>query len=368
MRIVCTHENLRKGLNLTSRVSSGSTTLPVLNNILLKTENGLLKISATNLEIGVNTWIRCKVDEEGAVTVPARTFNDLINNLPNDNVSLFLEDSYLFIESGNYKTKIKGLNAEEFPLIPQIEEQNPIEIVAHELKDAISQVVFAAAVSETMPEISGILFAFEEGTLKLVATDRYRLAEKVIRLASQAQNSPSKSMIIPNRAVHELHKSLSAYEGSSVKIYTSQNQLLFKTDDTEIITRLIDGQYPDYKQLIPQEFNTEIIAETKDLTAAMRTAGIFTTTGNNITLEFSEPGTLVVRSASGDLGESVVKVPATVTGHEGNIIFNHKYILDCLTCSNSKNIKFNIINGTSPAVIQSAEMAGYTYLVMPIKI
>ena len=368
MNVVCTHENLRKGLNLTSRVSSGSMTLPILNNILLKTENGMLRMSATNLEIGINTWIRCKINEEGAVTVPAKTFNDVISNLPSDNISLSLENNYLDIQSGNFKTKIKGLNADEFPLIPQIEDQSPIEINASELKEAISQVVFAAASSETQPEISGILFSFEEGLLTLVATDRYRLAEKQIKFDGSAQNSPGKSYIIPNRAVSELNKSLSVYEGRTVRLFTSQNQLMFKTDETEIITRLIDGQYPDYKHIIPQEFVTEIHAETKDLVSAMRTAGIFTTTGNNISLGFKEPNSLIVNSSSGDIGESVVNISSTVTGPEGSIIFNHRYILDCLSSINTKNVIFKIINGNSPAVIESKELPGYLYLVMPIKI
>src|ERR1700738_4519556 len=124
MKVVCTHENLKKGLGITSRVSSGSTTLPILNNILLKTDQGILKLSSTNLEIGVNTWVRCKVEEEGGVSVPAKTFTDLINNLPSEKINLVLEGNQLLIESGNYQTKIKGLGADEFPLIPQIDEEN----------------------------------------------------------------------------------------------------------------------------------------------------------------------------------------------------------------------------------------------------
>ncbi|MFI5158415.1 MAG: hypothetical protein ACHQF4_06090, partial [Sphingobacteriales bacterium] len=161
MKLTCTQENLRKGLGSTARVSSGSTTLPILNNVLLKTEQGGLRLSCTNLEMGVNTWIRCKVDEEGAISVPAKTFTDLINSLPNDNITLTVDNNTLFIESKNYATKIKGLGADEFPLIPQVEDENAVEINAHELRSAINQVSFAAAVSETQPEISGILFFFE---------------------------------------------------------------------------------------------------------------------------------------------------------------------------------------------------------------
>lgn len=364
MKIICTKENLKRGLNATSRVSNGSATLPVLNNVLLKTDQSVLKLSCTNLEMGINTWVRCKVEEEGGFSVPAKIFTDLINNIPEGNITLSLDNNHLVIEAGNYKTKIKGLAAEEFPLIPQISDQQAVEIPTKDLKSAISQVVFAAAYSETQPEISGVLFTFEENSLKLVATDRYRLAEKAIVLVG----GTPKNVIVPNKAVQELSKALGAGNEETVKIYFGSNQAMFKFGETEIITRLIDGQYPDYKQIIPQVFNTEIFLTTEDMTQAMRTAGIFTQTGNNVTLEFSEPGELLVSSSSGDLGESKVNVPCKVVGTEGRIIFNHRYILDCLSSLNTKNITFQIINENSPAVLTSEELPGYVYLVMPIKI
>src|SRR5579872_353830 len=362
MKVVCTHENLKKGLGITSRVSSGSTTLPVLNNILLKTDRGVLKLSSTNLEIGVNTWVRCKVDEEGGVSVPAKTFADLINNLPSDNINISLQANHLVIESGSYQTKIKGLSADEFPLIPQIDEQNVVEIPAKELRTAIAQVAFAAAYSETQPEISGVLFVLEDNTLKIVATDRYRLAEKVIKLKNEV---PARTLIVPNKAVQELGKVVNSGDDQTIKLFVSQNQVMFKTEDTEVISRLIDGQYPDYKQIIPQQFNTEIEVSTADLTAAMRTAGIFTHTGNNVSLEYSEPDKLIVTSASGELGESKVDISTKVSGQPGKIIFNHRYVLDCLSTIGTKNIIFKIINNNSPAVISSKEMPGFLYLVMP---
>ncbi|MDB4939726.1 MAG: Beta sliding clamp [Candidatus Doudnabacteria bacterium] len=364
MKVICTQENLKRGLGITSRVSNGSTTLPVLNNVLIKTDQGGLKLSSTNLEMGVNTWIRCKVDEQGGISVPAKTFVDLINNLPNDNVTLTTENNHLLIETSNYQTKIKGLAPDEFPLIPQIEEQNPIEVKSKELKTAISQTAFAAAYSETQPEISGILFNFEEGLLKMAATDRYRLAEKALTI----KNSVVKSLIIPNKAVQELAKILGNGDSDVAQIFFSQNQIMFKTEETELTSRLIDGQYPDYKQIVPQTFNTEIDLAADQLSTAMRTAGIFTQTGNNVTLEFEEPDKLTISSSSGDLGESKLNIPCKVTGQSGKIIFNHRYILDCLSTIGTKNVTFQIINENSPALLMSRDLPGYVYLVMPIKI
>ncbi|MBU6447284.1 DNA polymerase III subunit beta [Patescibacteria group bacterium] len=364
MKIVCTHENLKKGLNITSRISNGSTTLPVLNNVLLKTDQGGLKISATNLEMGVNTWVRCKVEDEGSISVPAKTFTDLINNLPPDNITLEANDGHLFIHSNGYKTKIKGLSADEFPLIPQISEENGVTVSAGDLKDSIIQVAFAAAYSETQPEISGVLFSFEDSKLKLVATDRYRLAEKTMDINAAA----NRNIIIPNRAIQELAKVLASAGSEQVSIYVSQNQAMFKAGETELTSRLIDGQYPDYKQIIPQEFNTEVQISTDDLASAMRTTGIFTQTGNNVNLEYAAPDSLTVSAASGDIGESSVNVESKVSGSSGKIIFNHRYILDCLSAIGTKNVTFHIINESSPAVLKSADLPGYVYLVMPIKI
>ena len=364
MKIICTQENLKKGLGITSRISSGSTTLPVLNNILLKTDQGQLKLSCTNLEMGVNTWIRCMVSEEGGISVPAKTLTDLVNSLPNDNITLSIEGNQLLVETSNYQTKIKGLAPDEFPLIPQVDDTAPVELQAKDLRTAISQIVFAVAYSETQPEISGILFSFEEGLLKLVATDRYRLAERVLEVNSKI----TKSLIIPNRAVQELAKIISGSDQENIQIFFTQNQVMFKSLETEIITRLIDAKYPDYSQIIPQSFNTEIDIKANDLSSAMRTAGIFTQTGNNVTLEYGSPDHLQISSSSGDIGESTVKVPCTVDGGEGKIIFNHRYILDCLNAIGTEAVTFRIIDENAPAVMVSKELPGYIYLVMPIKI
>ncbi len=364
MRLVCTQENLKKGLAITSRVSNGSTTLPVLNNILLKTEQSGLRLSSTNLEMGVNTWIRCKVEEEGGISVPAKTISDLVNNLPNDNITLSVEDNHLLIETSNYKTKIKGLGPDEFPLIPQVDQQNSVEIDSKDLKNSIYQTVFAAAYSESQPEISGVLFAFDDARLKLVATDRYRLAEKEISVKGSVQ----KNIIVPNKTIQELAKILTNTDTQTLSVFFTQNQVMFKTDDTELTSRLIDGQYPEYKAIVPTSFNTEIDLSVEDLSSAMRTAGIFTQTGNNVTLEFSEPDHLEISASSGDLGESKVNVSSAVKGDAGKIIFNHRYILDSLAAVGTKNVTFRIVNENAPAVLVSKDLPGYVYLVMPIKI
>lgn len=365
MKVICTHENLKKGLSLASRISGGNLTLPILNNVLITTDNGQLKISSTNLEVAVNTWIRCKIEEEGGIVVPSKTLSELVNNLPSENIELRTEDMQLFIESGTFKTKVRGLSPDDFPLIPQIEQQNAGEISADELKTSLSQVAFATAYSETQPEISGVLMNFGDKELTLVATDRYRLAEKKLKISGSVEN---RQIIMPNRSVQELQKVIAGAIGGTVQLFFGQNQVMFKTEDAEIISRLIDGQYPDYRQIVPSEFKTEISCQTSDLVAAMRTAGIFTQAGNNVNLVFSAPGTFAINSASTDIGESNVDIPASVEGSDGSVIFNHRYVLDSLSAIGTERVRIRVIDSNAPAIIDSPELPNYMYLVMPIRI
>jgi DNA polymerase-3 subunit beta len=365
MKVICTHENLKKGLSLASRISGGNLTLPILNNILISTDNGQLKISSTNLEVAVNTWIRCKIEEEGAIAVPSKTLTELVNNLPSENIELRTEELQLFIESGSFKTKVRGLSPDDFPLIPQIDQQNAGEVSADELKTALSQVAFATAYSETQPEISGVFMNFGDKELTLVATDRYRLAEKKLKIAGSFEN---RSIIMPNRSIQELQKVIAGAAGGSVQLFFGQNQVMFKTEDAEIISRLIDGQYPDYRQIVPSEFKTEITCRTSDLVAAMRTAGIFTQAGNNVNLLFSSPSTFAISSASTDIGESNVNIPAGVEGGDGSVIFNHRYVLDSLSAIGTERVRIRVIDSNAPAIIDSQELPNYMYLVMPIRI
>ncbi len=206
---------------------------------------------------------------------------------------------------------------------------------------------------------------FGDRELTVVATDRYRLAEKKLKIAGSFEN---KAIIMPNRSVQELQKIIAGAAGGTVQLFFGQNQVMFKTEDAEIISRLIDGQYPDYRQIVPSEFKTEITCRTSDLVAAMRTAGIFTQAGNNVNLVFSPDGTFAVSSASTDIGESNVNIPASVVGSEGSVIFNHRYVLDSLSAIGTERVRIRVIDSNAPAIIDSPELPNYMYLVMPIRI
>ena len=366
MKVICTQENLKNGLMLVGRVVSPTNTLPILNNILLKTENGLLKISSTNLEIAINTSIRCKVEEEGGVTVFSKTIIDLVNSFPNKNITLETKDINLDMEAENYHTNIKTLPVEEFPLIPEPEGDFKLEINAQVLKAAVNQVTFAASTNQTQPEISGILLKIEGKELTLVATDRYRLAEKKVLLNQDSK--ANKQVIVPQKTIFEISRIIGQYDGS-VELVLSDNQIACVVESTQIISRLIDGQYPDYKAIIPENFNTTIKAPKQQLVSALKAVSVFSQNNNSIELHFSkEKQFLSVAAESPDLGKSVVDVPSEVDGSSGELILNHKYILDCLSAIDTDQVVVKIINDSSPSLLLPENKNDYTYLVMPIKV
>jgi DNA polymerase-3 subunit beta len=365
MKLVCTKENLKKGLFVVSRVVGSGNPLQVLNNILVKTDQGRIKLSSTNLEIGVNTWVGGKIEEEGALTVPAKLINEYVNNLPTEKVTLESKDnSTLSLESENYHTSIKGLSHEDFPLIPQVTEDAFAKIDGNELRSALSETIWASASNETQPEISGVFMAFEEDKLRVAATDRYRLAERTAALLEPAKGS--KEVIVPARTVVELYKILTVGRGQ-VEIFFSESQVLFKFDETELISRLIDGQYPDYRQIIPKAFKTEAEMSRDDLTHALKAAALFAPDSNNVNLEV-KGGAVTVGAASMASGENMTQVSAKVTGEDSAAVFNFRYLLDCLNNLSETTIRLKMISDSSPAAIVPVGRDNYTYIVMPIKL
>ena len=349
---------------MTSRVISAGSTLPVLNNILLKTEGGRLRLSSTNLEIAINTWVGGKIEEEGELTVPARLVNDYINNLLADKVTLESKNQTLYIEAEHAKTNIKGLSGEEFPLIPKISEEIYTKIDSEKLRAAIREVAYASAYSETQPEISGVLFSFNENTLTLAATDRYRLAESRTELMDKVKQP--KQSILPGRAVGEINRILGT---GPVEVFLTEGQIMFRTPDTEIISRLIDGQYPDYQQIIPKNFPTEATMDRGAWLQSLKAASLFTTDNNNVEIEINPQGKqIVIKSQSAQTGDSEIKLDATVVGAKNSIIFNYRYLVECLNNLKDDQVALRVIDAGSPAQIAPVGRDNYQYIVMPIKI
>lgn len=363
MKIICTQENLRTGLQQVSRIVSTSSTLPILNNVLLQTENGQLKISATNLEMGMNTLVRCKIEQEGAVCLSAKVLLDLVNNLPNENINIEVGDTEVAVSTERYQTKIKHLPIEDFPLIPAIEDGQVVVVGSKDLKSALDSVSFASSTSETQPEISGVLFNFDGGILTVTATDRYRLAEMGLPLQTQ---TTATSVIVPHRSVAELSRLLGSVD-APIDLHLSATQIAISLNDTYLVTRLIDGKYPEYAQIIPTQQGTVVTLEHTELLSALKTTGIFSRGAGSVSIAIdAEKQVIQVLSSTQGIGESVVEIPCTVSGPSDPVILNYRYVLDLLTNNEPVTLDIHIIDNTNPVVFRPHGKPTYLYLIMPI--
>ena len=329
MKLICTQENLSRGLQLVSHIASKNISLPILNNVLLKAEKGALELLTTNLEIGIVCRVRGKVEKEGSFTVQAKTFSDYVNLLPSENITLELSEQGLKIESKKEKTIMKGIESSEFPLIPEVESGNSYEVKAGTLKEALSSVAFTVAFDESRPEISGVFFSFSDKGLTLVATDSYRLAEKRIKLEKSCGEKCQ--VIVPIKTIQELIRVLGEEEGL-ITINSSENQTLFSLGEARLTSRVVEGQYPDYQQIIPKEHRTEVTISTKEFVNTVKRASLFCKPGgNDISLKFfPATGEVDISAANLQVGESEAKQEASIKGEENNIIFNYRFLLDGL--------------------------------------
>jgi DNA polymerase-3 subunit beta len=364
MKITCLQENLKYSLNIAQNIIGRNLTLPILNNILLDTEDGRLKISSTNLEVGINTWTSGKIEKKGAITCPAKVLASFVNNLPNKKIEIEVKNNNLTLKCDNYKASLNCLSAEDFPIIPKIEEKPLIEIKNSILREALLGVVGSASLSESRPEITGVLFKFEKGELRLVATDSFRLAEKVIFEISKSSNG-FKSLIVPQKTIQEIVRVLGEKEGET-KICLGVGQILFDIGDTQIISRLIEGQYPDYQQIIPKTFSTQVVLDKGELLSVIRAAAVFSNKTNNIKV-FINDGDFEVLSQDPDLGENKSQIKTEVKGKKIEMNFNYRYLLDGLANIGTKQVFIGLNSDASPAVFKPAGDDSYVYLVMPIK-
>ena len=372
MKITCLQENLKKGLNITQNIVGKNLTLPILNNLLLETDNGRLKVSSTNLEIGINTWISGKIEKNGALTCPAKVLAGLVNSLPNKKIEIEVKSNTLYLKCEDYKTSIKGLGADDFPLIPKIKEKPTLVFKKSEiLKNGLSQVVGSVAPSESRPEISGVLFKIGKDTVKLVATDSFRLAEKTLHQAANI-NQPL-SLIIPQRTIQELIRILTEKPEGEVRLVIGDNQVLFELDEIQLISRVIDGQYPDYEQIIPTKFETRLTLAKEEFLNNIRIASIFSSKINDVRLSIKS-GKLEIMAQDPDLGENRSLMAVQMQGGGIEISFNFRYLIDGLGNIYTKQVFLGLnheINAqasrSNPAVLKPVGEEGFLYIIMPIK-
>lgn len=364
MKLSCVRENLAKALGSLGRVVTTSGTLPVLGNIMLKTDQGRLKMSATDLEMGINFWVGAKIEQEGATTIPARIFTDYINNNADSQVDLVVDGQMISVNSEHYSTKINGLSAEEFPIIPEIGSESVLELTVEALRDAVSKVVFAASTGEANPTLGGVLFKVDQGNLKIVATDSYRLAEKIIPLGLDKELEMS--VIVPTKTIQELNKLLSLSSGQ-VKVILGENQILFRMEDIEVVSRLIDGNYPAYESIMPANHLTKVVINTRDLLRDTKLAAVFARETQKIRLEINKAENKVKTYSKGQSGENVSSLQVEVEGIDGEITFNTRYLSDVLNVIGSSKTILELTDKLKPGLIKSSDDDNYRYIIMPVK-
>ncbi len=371
MKVTCVQENLQKALSHSSRIIPSRSSLPILENILLSTDQGRLRISATDLELGMNYWIGAKIEQDGAVAVPSRLITEFISNIKDERVSVASNETDVSIEGEKYNATIKGVGVEDFPSIPDITKNHLFSVSSKELSLAIAQVAFAAAADNARPVLSGVFFELEKDILKIAATDSYRLAEKTIKVISKEKTS--KSFIVPSRAIMEAGKLLKE-AGEKIDICFDGNQILFNFGSVHLLSRLIDGQYPNYSQIIPTDYECEIGLNKEELLAVCRVASLFAReSANSIKLNVRPEkgkdgaGMLSILGQGAQIGESTSRIPVSMKGKEMEVSFNAKYIIDALPNILEKNITVKFGGKINPGVIQGEGKDGYLYVIMPLR-
>lgn len=362
MKLQVTQENLARALGSVSRVASSRGTLPILSNVLLKTIGNRLSIAATNLDIAITHYIGSKVANEGAITVPARLMQDFVSSLPSGVIDLELDEHKLHISTDQYQSVINGVAADDYPVMPAISDGKTWKVDGKTLKTGLQQVVVAASTDEARPVLTGVFIHSHEGQLYLVATDSYRLAEK--RLIKTSENV---SLLVPASALQDLLRILGEHE-DEVTVTHDDQQVLFKVGDVELVTRLIECNYPDYRKLIPSTFATSATLKRADLTNITKVSSLFAReSAGSVTINLDKKANQVsIRSVASQLGENTASADAKVSA-DGTITLNSRYILDALHAVNGEEVTFSFNGKLEPWVLNDPKASDYLHVIMPLK-
>ena len=362
MKLSVTQENLSRALSTVSRVASSRASLPILSNVLLKTEGNRLTVAATNLDIAITETIGAKIAKEGSITVPARLMQDFVGSLPAGSLDLEVTDNKLVLKAERFDSTINGVSAEEFPVMPTIEGGTVIEFVSSEMKQILGQVLFTASSDESRPVLTGVYFSSDSGRTYVAATDSYRLAEKTL-----LKNSDDMSLIIPAPSLTELLRTLKD-DNEVLSITYDEQQARFSVGGVEIVTRLVDGKYPDYKKLLPQKFETTARLKRKALAEITKVSSLFAReAAGSITLTIDEAKKEVsIRSIASQIGENTATAEAEVSG-DATITLNSRYILDALQVFTGDEIQINVNGKLDPCVLTDPGDDTYLHVVMPVK-
>lgn len=372
MKASVTQQQLAHGLSVVSRAVSPRSTLPVLANILVATDEGRLRLSATNLELGISCWIPASIEEEGSITVPARTFNDLVNNLPSDRVQLTLNSrtQSLNVRSGSSNSDIKGIDANEFPPMPVPDFSDGVEFKVSDFKEMIQQVAFAASSDEARPVLQGVMVTLQDSEVTMAATDGFRISVRKAALA--APLGKPINILVPARALAELARIASDPEACvTMHIPSGRGQVIFHLKDAELVSQLVEGNFPDYRAIVPRSTRTHTVLNTSSLLNACKQAEIIAREGNNVirmNIQGQEdaPGVVEITAQTEETGTNEVKVDANVDGPALLIAFNVKFLREVLDVIKTPSVALETNANTTPALIKPIGDENFIHVIMPM--
>lgn len=363
MKLQVTQENFSKALGNVAKVASGRNTLPILSNVLIKTVDNRVCIAATNLNIAITHYIGSKVGESGAITVPARLAQDLVSSMPSGVIDLKLDGTKLHIKTDKHNSVINGTPADDFPIMPQIKQGVSWSVLSRDLKNALNQVVFSASSDDTRPILTGVNFHTKDKFLYVVATDSYRLSEKKVCPINIEIN-----INIPSSSILDLLRVISDND-EEIKITNDDQQVLFKSGDIELVTRLIDGTFPDYRKLIPSgDYQNTATVNKSELVSIVKVSSLFAReNAGSVVIEISQEAKQIsVKSVASQLGENVATADADASG-DGQITLNSKYVADGLSAIEAKEVFIGFNGKLDPVIITGKGDKDYTHVIMPLK-
>jgi DNA polymerase-3 subunit beta len=374
MKVTVLQENLARGLGIVSKAVSPRSTLPVLANVLIASDEGRLRLSATNLEMGITCWITARIEEEGSTTVPARTFSDLVSTLPSDQVMLKLDVSTqtLNVRGGTSTNDIKCIDAQEFPPLPVPELDGAVQINSGDFREMIHQVAFAASSDEARPVLMGVLIQVDKDKLTMAAADGFRLS---VRKAVLAATVPAPvSAIIPANALKELARVAGDSEEPIYMVLPKgRGQVIFRVKDVEVVSQLIDGTFPDFQQIIPRKYNQRTLVSTASLLKACKQAEIFAREGSNVArfnIKSSQgemqPSEVEITATSEETGKNETIVEATVDGGGLLIAFNVKFLREALEVIRTPNVALETSAPNAPGVVKPVGEDDFLHVIMPM--
>lgn len=363
MKLQVTQENLSRALNNVAKIASTRNTLPILGNVLIKTVDNRVCIAATNLNIAITNYIGSKVSESGSITVPARLMQDFISSLPSGVIDISLEDTKLHVSTDHHKSVINGTPADDYPVMPKIKAGKKWKISSNLLKKALSQVVVAASNDDARPVLTGVNFYTLSGNLYIVATDSYRLAEKKLMEMKDELN-----ILVPASAIQDLLRILDDSD-DEVKVTSDEQQVLFEKGDIELVTRLIDGVFPDYRKLIPAKFKSSAIVPKSEIVNIAKVSSLFAReTAGSVKFGIDSSNKEVsVDSIASQLGENTAKTKAKISGEDGEITLNSRYIIDALNSLEGENVFTGFNEKLEPFIVKTDKDNSYLHIIMPLK-